>query len=114
MAFYTIGQRKGIGLSQGPYWVSDKDIKKNILIVTKNEKDLLKKELVFQNANWISGKEPKLPVKVMAKIRYRSKLALAALYRNKLIFDKPQRAITSGQSIVFYSGSELLGGGIIR
>jgi len=45
----------------------DKKLKKNILIVTKDEKDLLKKELTFKNANWISGKEPKFPLKIKAK-----------------------------------------------
>ena len=154
LAFYTIGQRKGIGLAGGPafakatagkpYYVLDKDFKNNALIVTKNEKDLLKKELICKNVNWISGKEPrllgearpfraaKLPLKIKAKIRYRQKLAPATIYKlktknYKLIFNKPQRAITPGQSVVFYSpatifakgkiwagkGQELLGGGII-
>jgi tRNA-specific 2-thiouridylase len=115
--FYTIGQRKGIGFSQGPWWVVDKDLKKNLLIVTKNEKDLYKKELICQNVNWISGKEPKLPLKVKSKIRYRQELADATIYlKNKIykvVFKKPQRAITPGQSVVFYKGEELLGGGII-
>ncbi|MBI2042068.1 MAG: tRNA 2-thiouridine(34) synthase MnmA, partial [Candidatus Nealsonbacteria bacterium] len=118
LAFYTIGQRKGIGLSGGPYWVLDRDFKKNNLVVTKDEKDLLKKELFFKNANWLSGKEPKFPVKVTAKIRYRHEAAPATIYkiqdtRYKIQFSRPQRAITPGQSVVFYRGAELLGGGII-
>jgi tRNA-specific 2-thiouridylase len=117
--FYTIGQRKGIFLSGGPYWVLDKDIKNNLLIVTKNEKDLLKKELICKDVNWISGKQPKLPLKVKAKIRYRHQLVSATIYYLKsktyqLIFEKPQRAVTPGQSVVFYKGEELLGGGIIK
>lgn len=113
LAFYTIGQRKGIGLSGGPYWVLDKDTKKNLLVVTKKEKDLLKKELAFEDVNWISGRVLKLPLKVKAKIRYRSKPASATIYRNhKIIFNQPQRAITPGQSVAFYKGEELLGGGI--
>jgi len=114
--FYTIGQRKGIGLPGGPYWVLDKNVKENTLIVTKNEKDLFKKELICKNVNWISGKEPKLPLKIQAKIRYKTNLAKAKVIKNKVykvIFEKPQRAITPGQSIVFYKGQELLGGGII-
>ena len=116
--FYTIGQRKGMGLPGGPYYVLDKDLKKNLLIVTKNEKDLLKKELIAKNVNWISSVEPKLPLRIKAKIRYRSQLAPATLYKlktknYKLIFSKPQRAITPGQSVVFFNGQELLGGGII-
>ena len=116
--FYTIGQRKGIGFPGGPYYVLDKDLKKNLLIVTKNEKDLYKKALVVKNANWISGKEPKLPLKVKAKIRYRHELARAAIYKipntkYKILFSSPQRAITPGQSVVFFKGQEVLGGGII-
>ena len=119
LAFYTIGQRKGIGLSGGPYWVLGKDQKKSILIVTKNEKDLYKKELVCKNVNWISGKEPKLPLKIKAKIRYRHEPALVVITKNlqskiySLKFEKPQRAITPGQSVVFYWSGEVLGGGII-
>ena len=132
--FYTIGQRKGIKLPNGPFYVLDKNIKKNALIVTQKERDLYKKELIVKNVNWISGKTPKFPLKTMAKIRYRHKLASAVVDpvrdskskkktrnknisngvdRNKVIFTKPQRAITAGQSVVFYKGQKLLGGGII-
>ena len=126
--FYTIGQRKGIGLPGGPFYVLDKDLKKNYLIVTRNEKDLLKKELLVKDVNWISGQAPrlrrgfgeqaKLPLKIKAKIRYRHQAAPAKIYkirndRYKILFDKSQRAITPGQSVVFYRGQELLGGGII-
>jgi len=136
--FYTIGQRKGLGLAGGPafakasayakatadksagkpYYVLDKDPKRNLLIVTKNEKDLYKKELTCKNINWISGKTPKLPLKIKAKIRYRHNSASATIYKlktknYKLIFDRPQKAITPGQSVVFYQKNEVLGGGII-
>jgi tRNA-specific 2-thiouridylase len=130
--FYTIGQRGGIGLPGGPYYVLDKDLKKNLLIVTKNEKDLYKKELIAKDVNWISDKKPKLPLKVKAKIRYRHKAATAIISRHlgsnlySLKFKVAQRAITPGQSVVFYSpsqilqdktwegkGEEVLGGGII-
>jgi tRNA-specific 2-thiouridylase len=114
LALYTIGQRKGIGLAGGPYYVLDKDVKRNSLIVTKNEKDLYKKELSFRKASWVSGKEPKLPLKVMVKIRYRHKPGSAILKKNKIIFSKPQRAVTPGQSVVFYQGQELIGGAIIQ
>ena len=118
--FYTIGQRKGIGFANGPYWVLDKDLKRNFLMVTKNKKDLLKKELIVKNVNWISSKEPKLPLKIKAKIRYGHKSALAFITYNlklktyNLKFDKPQRAVTPGQSVVFYKNNEILGGGIIK
>jgi len=111
LPLYTIGQRKGIGLAGGPYYVLKKDIKKNILVITKDEKDLYRKELSVKNLNWISNIS--FPMKVRAKIRYRTKEAVAVVDKNKVFFSKPQRAITSGQSIVFYKGQELLGGGII-
>ncbi|MBI2042290.1 MAG: tRNA 2-thiouridine(34) synthase MnmA [Candidatus Nealsonbacteria bacterium] len=114
LAVYTIGQRKGMELPQGPYWVVGKDTKKNVLVVTNNEDDLLQKELTFENANWIAGQPPKFPAKVRAKIRYRSQPAPATIYENqRMVFQKPQRAVTPGQSAVCYKGPELLGGGVI-
>jgi tRNA-specific 2-thiouridylase len=118
--FYTIGQRKGIKLPNGPYFVLDKDVKKNLLIVTQDEKDLYKKEMAAKDVNWILGKSPKLPLKVTAKIRYRHIAAPAVITKilhSKfyiLKFARPQRAITPGQSIVFYlAGGKLLGGAIL-
>ncbi len=110
--FYTIGQRKGMGLAGGPYYILKKDNKKNSLIVTKQEKDLFSKELKFKQANWVF-KKPKFPLGVKAKIRYLHKPGSAVLYSNKVVFSKPQRAVTPGQSVVFYKGQELLGGGVI-
>jgi len=120
--FYTIGQRKGIELSSGPYYVLEKNLKNNLLIVTKNKKDLFKKNLVAKNINWISGRKPVLPLKVKAKIRYKHQSASALLVSDgknslKVIFEKPQWAVTPGQSIVFYDNiknEEVLGGGIIN
>lgn len=113
--FYTIGQRKGIGLPGGPYWVVKKDLKKNVLVVSRNEKDLLQKELRFKKTNWLSSHRPKLPLKVKARIRYRAKSASATIYRdNRIVFNRPQRAVTPGQSVAFYQGEQLLGGGIIN
>lgn len=117
LCFYTIGQRKGIGLSGGPYYVSGKDFKKNILIVSRDKKDLEKEGLIAGSVNWISGKKPKFPLKIKARTRYGQKLFPVTVRpfgkKIKVFFDKPQRAVTPGQSVVFYSGRELLGGGII-
>ncbi|MBZ9577733.1 tRNA 2-thiouridine(34) synthase MnmA [Patescibacteria group bacterium] len=116
--FYTIGQRKGIELPKGPFYVLDKDLKKNVLIITKNKKDLYKKELIAKNVNWVSDKEPKMPLKVKARIRYRHSEVSATIKKQKngrikVVFSRGQRAVTPGQSVVFYKGQELLGGGII-
>ncbi len=117
--FYTIGQRKGIKLVGGPFYVFNKDLKKNLLMVTKNEKDLYEKELQAKNVNWISGKVPKFPLKIKAKIRYGHQSASAVITHSlkskvyNLKFNNFQRAITPGQSVVFVKGQELLGGGII-
>ncbi|MBU3895994.1 tRNA 2-thiouridine(34) synthase MnmA [Patescibacteria group bacterium] len=106
-SFYTIGQRKGIGLPAGPYFVLGK--KKNTLVLTKDERKLLRKELKIKQTHWVLK-----PCKnVQAKIRYRSKAEKAVVSGNKVVFSKPQRAITPGQSIVYYNNSELLGGSII-
>lgn len=109
--FYTIGQRKGLDLPQGPFFIFKKDIKKNILYVTKDKKLLLKKEVKFKNANWLIKEN--FPILARAKIRYRAKDYLCTVYKNKAIFNKAQHAVTSGQSIVFYKNKKLIGGGII-
>ncbi|HQK63823.1 MAG TPA: tRNA 2-thiouridine(34) synthase MnmA [Candidatus Staskawiczbacteria bacterium] len=108
--FYTIGQRKGLELPQGPWFVVAKDFKKNTLVVSKNKRDLYKKELKIKDINWIGKKSASADV----KIRYKSGLAKAKISGNKIIFQKSQLAITPGQSAVLYKGNELLGGGIIQ
>lgn len=109
--FYTIGQRKGLDLPQGPFFVYKKDIKKNILYVTKNKELLLKKEVKFKNVNWFI--ETDFPILASAKIRYRAKECPCIVYKNKAVFKHAQNAPTSGQSIVFYKNKKLIGGGII-
>lgn len=109
--FYTIGQRKGLDLPQGPFFVYKKDIKRNILYVNKNKELLLKKEVKFKNANWFI--ETDFPILASAKIRYRAKECPCIVYKNKAVFKHAQNAPTSGQSIVFYKNKKLIGGGII-
>lgn len=124
--FYTIGQRKGIGVKgslpgeQGKiYYVASKDASTNTLWVAEGEdQKLFSKELIVKDINWISGKQPKLPLKCLARIRYRQPLQKATITtsdknRLSLIFDAPQRAITPGQSAVLYLSEEMLGGGVI-
>jgi len=113
--YYTIGQRHGLDVKdgQGPYFVVKKDIKKNIIYVG-SEKDLLSKKAKVIKINWLS-KPAKFPVQIEAQIRYRSKPTKAKLDKaGNLTFTKPVRAITPGQSIVFYKGKQVLGGGVIK
>ena len=112
--YYTIGQRHGLNLSigGGPYYVVSKNIKKNIIYVGE-EKDLYSKKLKVSEISWIN-EEPKLPTQLDVRLRYRAGLKKAILKKNgKLELKTPERAITSGQSAVFYRKGELLGGGTI-
>jgi len=121
--YYTIGQRHGLNIKdgQGPYFVVKKNMKKNVIYVAKeaDNKQSLATSATLSDINWIE-KEPKLPTSCQVKIRYRNKSILATISRlnleigNLLIkFKKPVRALTPGQSAVFYRGQEVLGGGII-
>lgn len=115
---YTIGQRKGLGISLGkPMFVVDIDAENNRIVLGSNE-DLLIKELDVTDINWISINKLENKIKVKAKIRYKAKEETATVTpidnnRIKVIFDTPQRAVTPGQSIVFYQNDNVVGGGII-
>ena len=118
LPFYTIGQRRGLALGGGPWYVVEIDARKNVLYVSRDQKKLLSKELTAGKVSWVAGRPPKLPIHAKAKIRYKHKEALCVIKKIKnnfkIIFDRPQRAITAGQSVVFYRGDEVLGGGIIK
>jgi len=112
--YYTIGQRHGLDIKngQGPYFVVRKDIKKNIIYVGR-EKDLHSSKAEIKNINWIQ-KPKKFPALLDVRARYRAPLIKAELKKDgTLNFKKPERAITPGQSAVFYRGKHVLGGGII-
>lgn len=118
LIYYTIGQRKGLGISyKEPLYVINIDSKNNNIIVgTENE--LYSKRVVANNVNLLIDIDKSKPINVKAKVRYRAIPAEAELkIRNEtaiLEFVKPQRAITSGQSVVFYIDEDIvLGGGII-
>lgn len=118
--FYTMGQRKGINIGGGPpYYVAGKDRAVNTLIVAREYDDELFQDfLVASNINWIS-KKPKFSFRCKAKIRYRQEDQDAIITNEdkngnlRVEFDEPQRAVTPGQSIVFYKGEELVAGGVI-
>lgn len=127
LPLYTIGQRRGVEIGgTGPYYVAKLDYKKNILYVVDdvNHPSLYSDQLIAKNVNWISGNEPKLPLQCEAVIRYRHKAVKSKVDgrkstvdgRNEYVvrFSEPQRAVTPGQSVVFYKKDEVLGGGIIK
>lgn len=120
LPLYTIGQRRGLVGGTGPYYVAKFDYQKNILYVVKNwnEDILYKSELIAKKINWLSGAGPKKTLKCEAVIRYGHKAVkclVSAKNKNDYFvkFNKPQRAITPGQSIVFYNKKQVLGGGLI-
>ncbi len=120
LPLYTLGQRKGIELGgDGPYYVTKLDYKNNVLYVTNNSNDLdiFSSSFLVNELNWISGEEPTLPLKTEVVTRYHSSPIECELdkYKDKYIvkLKNPERAITPGQSAVFYNGNEVLGGGII-
>jgi len=115
--FFTIGQRKGIKLSGGPYFVAGWDKNKNTLFVTKNKKTLNKKELFVFPYHLISGKKITKPINAQIRTRYRQKLSQARLIpekrKLKIILEKSVFAPTPGQFAVFYQKDKCLGGGRI-
>ena len=117
--FYTIGQRKGLGISNGErLFVTAIDPERNAIVVGTKE-DLLGDKLIASNLNWIAIKKFEKSIKVKAKIRYRHKEAeveVIPLDKEKIYvkFREPQMAITPGQAIVFYDGDIVVGGGVIE
>lgn len=141
LELYTIGQRKGINIGgNGPYFVVDRDFEKNQLIVTNNEDDsrIFRSSMLVEIKNWIAG-QPDFPCQVNVKIRYRHQLVRGIIKEHgsynmkheaknsvprstlqvphqviEVEFSEPQKAVTPGQSAVFYADdNEVLGGGII-
>lgn len=112
VAFYTIGQRKGLGGGfKTPMYVTGIDTKENEVIVGP-EAELGGDALRFTGAKW-TAKEPKYPYKCEAKIRYNMDEQECLVDGDKVIFNELQRAITPGQAIVFYKENEVIGGGTI-
>ncbi len=116
---YTVGQRRGLGLSlKAPLYVKKKDTEKNRVILCPDA-GLYEKSLDCRMANWVACDTPSAPLRVEAKIRYRHEAAKATAWATgegefHLEFDEPQRAISPGQSCVLYDGDILVGGGIIE
>lgn len=122
--FYTVGQRKGIGIGGGmPYYVVGKDLPANRLIVARGDEDdaLFSHKMTISSVHWINER-PDFPLNCRVKIRYRQEDQECRIINNnkknpagnlEVIFADKQRAITPGQFAVFYQGEICLGGGVI-
>ncbi len=128
LMYYTLGQRKGLGIggqsgaSEAPWFVVQKDIRRNRLLVAQEHDHplLLSNGLEASQLHWVSGKPPQdSAFSCTARIRHRQPLQTCEIARldngcYKVHFEHKQRAITPGQSIVFYHHNDCLGGGIIE
>ncbi len=120
LAFYTIGQRKGVDIGAiGPLYVIKTDHSNNVLYVTDKKDDpaLFNKKIRVKEFNWVTG-EPRLPMLCTAITRYGQKLQECEIKKNEdgleVAFSEPQRALAPGQSVVFYFNNEVLGGGVMQ
>jgi tRNA-specific 2-thiouridylase len=127
LMFHTIGQRQGLGIgglkdaSGEPWYVVDKQIATNRLVVAQGKQHpaLFRSVLQAGDLHWISGQPPPTPCACQARIRYRQAVQSCTLLTleadtARVEFDAPQRAVTPGQAVVFYSGDDCLGGGTIQ
>jgi tRNA-specific 2-thiouridylase len=117
--FYTIGQRKGLGVARGrPVYVTQIESQRN-RITLGEEADLYHTGLIAGRVNLMKYPLLEKPLRVLARIRYKDEGGMATIHtsvdgRVRVVFDEKRRAITPGQSVVFYEGDDLLGGGTIQ
>jgi tRNA-specific 2-thiouridylase len=118
LPFYTVGQRKGIGIPGSKrLYVTKIDVSRNAIIVGEEE-DLLSEGLEARDVNWIALSAPPHRMRLGIKIRYNAKEVPGLVLPKsqdmaEVVFDTPQRAVTPGQSVVFYDNDVVVGGGII-
>lgn len=117
--YYTIGQRKGLGMTFGkPMYVVEIRPNTNEVVLGGNE-DVFRKELLAKEVNFMPFDLPEDGYECEGKIRYSSTVSKCRLFnldnkRVRVVFDDPQRAVTPGQAVVFYKGDLLIGGGVIE
>ena len=117
--FFTIGQRKGLGIALGsPRYVVNINPQENTVVIGTDD-ELMENELVASTLNWISIDTLQSPLEVQTKIRYNHVPSPAVVYpyesdRVRVVFKAPQRAITPGQAVVFYDNNTVVGGGWIE
>ncbi|RAU19262.1 tRNA 2-thiouridine(34) synthase MnmA [Nitrincola tibetensis] len=127
LMYYTIGQRQGLGIgglkdfSEEPWFTCNKDLDRNVLIAVQGQQhSLLYSEwLTCSDIFWINGSEMELPLRCKAKVRYRQSDQACLIEKQEngsflVTFDEPQRAVTPGQSVVFYQDDTCLGGAVIE
>jgi len=125
LMFHTLGQRQGLGIGgvrgaiDAPWYVAGKDLSRNVLIVVQGDHPLLySRRLYTGDIFWINGAPPALPLACRAKTRYRQPDQDCTVQRcdqgYEVLFNQPQRAVTPGQSVVFYAEDICLGGGVIE
>ncbi len=118
LPFYTIGQRKGLGISAPQaLYVLEKDLERNALILGTRA-SLGKQRFVVERVNWLSGRSPEVPISLDCQVRYQAKEVPAMVSplngrQVKVELETPTEIITPGQAAVFYKGQECIGGGII-
>jgi tRNA-specific 2-thiouridylase len=123
--YYTLGQRNGLGIGGRqhaggePWYVVGKDVAHNVLYVAQGGENewLQSKRLLAETPTWVAGIAPAAEFRCTAKTRYRQhdQACVVSIHDDRLEvrFDEPQRAVTPGQSVVFYAGDECLGGAVI-
>lgn len=127
LMYYTLGQRQGLGIGgrrdadESPWYAAHKDLARNVLVAVQGHDHplLMSRTLDSAVVDWVAGEPPPLPCRLTARTRYRQPdqpCTVTALDggRVRVTFDTPQRAVTPGQSVVFYQDDICLGGAVIE